>query len=76
MKLFFMNILAIFLPWLALLISDNPGAAILALMMQATIIGWIPASMWAWRVVQEEAFAQRIEAKRKKALKKTKKKEL
>lgn len=74
MKLFFMNILAVFLPWLALLLADNPGGAVLALMMQATIIGWIPASMWAWRVVQEDAFSKRLERKKEKAKKKQEKK--
>tara|TARA_Y100000588_G_C13964422_1_gene800162 strand:+ start:611 stop:853 length:243 start_codon:yes stop_codon:yes gene_type:complete len=74
MKLLFMNILAVFLPWMALFLSDNPGGAILALMMQATIIGWIPASMWAWRVVQEDAFSKRLEHKRKRDHKKQEKK--
>jgi uncharacterized membrane protein YqaE (UPF0057 family) len=40
-------IIAIFLPWLALLIRDNPGGAFVALILQATVIGWIPASIWA-----------------------------
>lgn len=53
MKNFFMSLLAIFLPWLVFLIEDDPGGALLALILQATIIGWIPASMWAWRVLHE-----------------------
>ena len=47
------SFLAIFFPWLVLFLYDNPGGAIIALAMQATIIGWIPASVWAWRVVHE-----------------------
>lgn len=46
-----MSFLAVFFPWLALLIYDNPGGAVFTLILQATLIGWIPASIWAWRVV-------------------------
>lgn len=53
MKQVLMNILAIFFPWIALLLCDNPAGAILALIMQVTIIGWIPASIWAWQAVHE-----------------------
>jgi hypothetical protein len=48
---FFLSGLAIAFPWVILLFNDNPGGAIMALILQATIIGWIPAAMWAWRVV-------------------------
>jgi hypothetical protein len=41
-------------PWLVLLLNDNPLGALLALVMQASVIGWIPASMWAFRVLQEK----------------------
>lgn len=58
----FMSFLAIFFPWAVLLIYDNPGGALLALILQATAIGWIPASMWAWRVSHETTKAQ-LEAK-------------
>lgn len=53
MKNFIMSTLAIFFPWVVMLIEDNLGGALLALILQATVIGWIPASMWAWRVVHE-----------------------
>ncbi|CAM4414308.1 MAG: hypothetical protein LEGION0403_FIIPPAGN_00953 [Legionella sp.] len=29
--------------------NDNPGGAFVALVMQATLIGWPFASVWAWR---------------------------
>lgn len=51
MKRIMMSILAIFLPWLVLLLYDNPGGAFLALFMQASIIGWPFAAVWAWRLV-------------------------
>ena len=47
MKSFLMSTLAIFFPWAIMLIDDNPGGALLAIILQATLIGWIPASMWA-----------------------------
>lgn len=53
MKRYFLYFLAIFFPWVLLLLYDNPGGALVALLMQTTIIGWLPATMWAWRTVQE-----------------------
>jgi len=50
----FMSILAIFFPWLVLLLYDYPGGAAAAFILQATVIGWIPASIWAWRVIHDK----------------------
>ena len=55
MKKLFMSILAIIFPWLVLLLYDNPGGAVLALVLQATVIGWIPASIWAWKTIRKPA---------------------
>ncbi|GGI87588.1 YqaE/Pmp3 family membrane protein [Legionella impletisoli] len=66
MKQILMSILAIFLPWVVMLINDNPGAAIITLVLQATLIGWIPASMWAWRVVHASTEGEKAEKKGKK----------
>ncbi len=52
MKRLMMLCLAIIAPWIVLFIKDNPSGALLALLLQASIIGWLPASMWAWRVVK------------------------
>lgn len=41
-------------PWVVLLLKDNPGGALLALVMQASLIGWIPASMWALRELRNQ----------------------
>ena len=54
MKSFGKSTLAVFFPWAVMLMDDNPGGALLALILQASVIGWIPATMLAWRVVHEE----------------------
>lgn len=51
MKRIVMSILAVLFPWLVLLINDNPGGAFIALIMQATVIGWPFAAIWAWKLV-------------------------
>lgn len=53
-KRFLMSLIVVFFPWVALLIYDNPGGALVALLLQATVVGWIPASMWAWRTVNDQ----------------------
>ena len=52
MKRIFLWFLTIFSPWIVLLINDDPVGALIALVMQVTIIGWIPASIWARRSVK------------------------
>jgi uncharacterized membrane protein YqaE (UPF0057 family) len=52
MKRILLSILAILFPWVVLLINDDPIGAIIALILQASIIGWIPASVWAWRIAK------------------------
>lgn len=49
MKRLFIAFLAAFVPWIVFLFNDNPGGAFVALIMQATLIGWPFASIWAWR---------------------------
>lgn len=54
MKRILLSFLAIFFPWLVLLIEDDPAGALIALVMQVTLIGWIPASMWAFRSMRPD----------------------
>nr|WP_322790903.1 hypothetical protein [Legionella lytica] len=49
MRRLFIAFFCAFLPWTIFLINDNPGGAFVALVMQATLIGWPFASVWAWR---------------------------
>jgi uncharacterized membrane protein YqaE (UPF0057 family) len=40
-------VLAFFLPWLSLLLQGKILSGIICLLLQLTIIGWIPAFIWA-----------------------------
>ena len=40
-------LLAIFLPFLAFFTIGRPLAGIICLILQITLIGWIPAALWA-----------------------------
>ncbi len=40
-------ILALLLPWLVFFTIGRPIQGILCLILQATLIGWIPAAIWA-----------------------------
>ncbi|AXC15028.1 putative membrane protein [Acidisarcina polymorpha] len=39
--------IAIILPWLTFFTIGRPLAGILCLILQVTVIGWIPAAIWA-----------------------------
>lgn len=41
-------VLAFFLPWLSLISQGKIGSGIICLILQITIIGWIPACIWAF----------------------------
>jgi uncharacterized membrane protein YqaE (UPF0057 family) len=45
---------AILLPWLSLLIGGHVFRAILCLLLQITLLGWIPAAIWAVLVVNAD----------------------
>jgi len=49
-----MIIVAILLPWLSLLIGGHVFRAVLCLALQATVLGWIPAAIWAVVVVNAD----------------------
>ena len=40
-------LLAIFLPWLSLMINGKIFSGLLCLILQITVLGWIPAAIWA-----------------------------
>ena len=49
-----MIVVAVLLPWLALLLIGRVFQAILCLVLQVTVLGWIPAALWAVVVVQDD----------------------
>jgi uncharacterized membrane protein YqaE (UPF0057 family) len=56
-----MYLLAILLPPLAALGCGKPFQAILCLVLMCTIIGWIPAMIWACLIVSAHKADQRNE---------------
>jgi hypothetical protein len=42
-----MTLLAILLPWLSFLLRGKILSGMLCLILQCTLIGWIPAAFWA-----------------------------
>lgn len=58
----FKALVAIFFPWLILLLEDKPGDAVIALIMQASILGWPFAAAWALRVQRGVRKAKAAEA--------------
>lgn len=47
-----MILLAILLPPVAMFLKGRPIQALLCLLLMITLIGWIPAAIWAVAVVQ------------------------
>lgn len=54
-------LLAIVLPPVALLGAGKPFQALLSLVLMCTVIGWIPAAIWAILVVNESKADKRAE---------------
>ncbi len=57
--------LVIGFPWVVLLMDDNPLGALGVILLQATLIGWIPASMWAHRITRTLPFFNTRKKKKK-----------
>ncbi len=45
---------AILLPWLALILRGKVFQGILCVILQITVIGWIPATIWAIVVINND----------------------
>lgn len=59
-----MTLIAILLPWLSFLLRGRIITGIICLILQITLIGWIPAAIWAVISLQnarEDRRARRIE---------------
>ncbi len=55
-------LIAIFVPFLAFFTIGRPIAGIICLILQLTLIGWIPASIWAAFAVGQYKTDKKIEA--------------
>jgi uncharacterized membrane protein YqaE (UPF0057 family) len=53
-------IIAFFLPWLTLFTIGRPLAGIVCLILQVTVIGWIPAAIWAVYALSQYKTDQKI----------------
>lgn len=53
-------ILAIFLPWLQFFTIGRPFADIICLILQCTLVGWIPAAMWSVYALSQYKTDQKI----------------
>lgn len=53
--------LAIFLPFLAFFTIGRPLAGIICLILQITLIGWLPAAIWAVYALGQYRTDQKIE---------------
>ncbi|MEZ2745926.1 YqaE/Pmp3 family membrane protein [Halopseudomonas bauzanensis] len=53
-------ILALFLPWLQFFTIGRPFAGIICLLLQITIIGWLPAAIWSVYALSQYKTDQKI----------------
>lgn len=53
-------ILAILVPWLQFFTIGRPIAGIICLILQITLIGWIPAAIWSAYALSQYKTDQRI----------------
>ena len=54
-------IIAMFLPWLTFFTIGRPIAGVICLLLQITLIGWIPATIWAVYALSQYKTDQKIE---------------
>ena len=53
-------IIAIFLPWLTFFTIGRPIAGIICLLLQISLIGWLPATIWAVFALSQYKTDQKI----------------
>jgi uncharacterized membrane protein YqaE (UPF0057 family) len=46
-------LIALLLPWLAFFTIGRPFAGLICLILQLTLIGWVPAAIWAAYAVNQ-----------------------
>jgi uncharacterized membrane protein YqaE (UPF0057 family) len=55
-------LLALFLPFIAFVTIGRPIAAVICLVLQCTLLGWIPAAIWAVYALGQFKTDQKIRA--------------
>lgn len=54
-------LLALIVPWLQFFTIGRPFAGIVCLLLQITLIGWIPAAIWSVYALSQYKTDQKIE---------------
>jgi uncharacterized membrane protein YqaE (UPF0057 family) len=54
-------LIALLLPWLGFFTIGRPVAGIICLILQLTLIGWIPAAIWAVYALSQYKTDKKIE---------------
>lgn len=54
-------LISLFLPWLTFFTIGRPIAGIICLLLQITLIGWIPATIWAVYALSQYKTDQKID---------------
>ena len=57
-------LVALLLPWLLFFTIGRPLAGIVCLILQITVIGWVPAAIWAAYALSQFKTDEKIEAAR------------
>jgi uncharacterized membrane protein YqaE (UPF0057 family) len=55
-------ILAIVLPWLQFFTISRPIAGVICLLLQLTVVGWIPAAIWSTYALSQYKTDRKIQA--------------
>lgn len=53
-------LIALFLPWLTFFTIGKPISGVVCLILQLTLIGWIPATIWAVYALSQYKTDQKI----------------
>ena len=54
-------LIALILPWLTFFTIGRPGAGFICLILQITVIGWLPATIWAVYALSQYSTDRKIE---------------
>jgi uncharacterized membrane protein YqaE (UPF0057 family) len=54
-------LISLFLPWVTFFTIGRPIAGVICLLLQLTLIGWIPATIWAVYALSQYKTDKKIE---------------